>query len=147
MKAMTRILSSASSISDAFLLNWVMYNLRLLSSRYLMFKRLAEDLLYNCPLMKCVMKSPLSSLRVKTELRAILLNRTQAGPLSMVGKTLHMISSRSPCRCIRVLNNSKWSRGPFDLSYASTCGILNLVSKEKDVTSAMKGDNGLIRAS
>ena len=85
------------------------------------------------------MKSPLNSLKVETELGAILLNRIQVGPLSAVGKSLYMISSLNPCRCIRVLNDSKWSRRSFDLSYASTYGILNLVGKGKDMTSAVKG--------
>ena len=90
--------------------------------------------------MKCVTKSPLNSLKVETELRVILLNHTRAGPLSVVGKALHMISSKAPCRCMRVLNDPRWSRGSFDPSYASTYGILNLVGKGKVVTNAMKGE-------
>ena len=91
--------------------------------------------------MKCVTKSPLNSLKVETELRAILLNHTRAGLLSVVGKVLHIISSGTPCRCMRVLNYTRWSRGSFDPSYASTCGILNLAGRGKDVTSAMKGES------
>ena len=140
VKAVTRILSSALSISSASLLNWVTYNLKLSLSRCLTFKRLAEDLLYHWPPMKCVTKSPLNSLKVKMKLGTILLNHTWAGPLSVVGKALHMISSRTPCRCMRVLNDSKWSRGSFDPSYASTYGILNLVGRGKDVIDAVKGE-------
>ena len=43
---------SASSIKRAFLLKRVTYDLRLSSSHCLMFNRLAEDLLYLCPLIK-----------------------------------------------------------------------------------------------
>ena len=90
--------------------------------------------------MKCLMKSPLNSLKVETELRVILLNHTQAGPLSVVGKALHMISFGAPCKCIRILNDFRWSKGSFNPSYASTYGILNLVGRRKDVTGAVKGE-------
>ena len=50
--------------------------------------------------MKCVTKSLLNSLKVKTELGAILLNHTRAGPLSVVGKVLHMILSRIPYKLL-----------------------------------------------
>ena len=91
--------------------------------------------------MKCVLKSPLISLKVETELGAILLNHTWAGPLNVVGKALHMILFETPCMCMRVLNDSKWLKGSFDLSYVSTCGILNLVGKGKDVTDVVKGES------
>ena len=90
--------------------------------------------------MKCVTKNPLNSLKVEMELKAILSNHTRAGPLSVVGKALHIISFRTPCRCMRVLNDSRWSEGSFDPSYASTCGILNLTGKGKDLTGAVKGE-------
>ena len=64
----------------------------------------------------------------------------QAGPLSVVGKALHMISIRTYCRCMRVLNDSRWSRGSFDPSYTFTYGILNLVGRGKDVTGVVKGE-------
>ena len=138
---MTRTLSSTSSTSSASLLNQVTYDLRLLSSYYLKFRMLGKDLLFHWPPKKCVMKSPLNSLKVEMKLEAILLNHTQAGPLSMVEKALHMISSGTPCKCMRVLNNFRWSRGSFDPSYASTYGILNLASRGKDVTGAVKGES------
>ena len=40
-----------------------------------------------------------------------------------------------------VLNISRWSSGSFDSSYASTCGIHNLVRKGKEVIYAIKGDS------
>ena len=86
-------------------------------------------------------EGPFNSLKVEAELGTILLNHTQAGPLSVVGKALHMISSGTPCRCIRVLNDSRWLRRSFDPSYASTCGILNLVGKGKDMNDAVKGES------
>ena len=85
------------------------------------------------------MKSPLNSLKVETGV--ILLNHTPVGPLSVVGKALHMILFGTPCRCIRVLNDSRWSRGSFDPSHASTCGILNLAGRGNDVTGAVKGES------
>ena len=137
---MTKTLSLASSISSASLLNRVTYDLRLSSSHCLTLKMLPEDLLCRWPTMKCMKKSPLNSLKVETEFRAILLNQTWASLLSVVGKVSHMISSGTPCKCIRVLNDSRWSKGSFDPSYASTYGILNLAGRGKDVTSAVKGE-------
>ena len=84
-------------------------------------------------------KYPLSSLKIDTVLGVNLLNPTRASPFSVVGNALHIISSRTTYRCIRVLNDSRWFRGSFDPSYASTCGSLNLVGKGKDVTGAMNG--------
>ena len=89
--------------------------------------------------MKCVTNSPLNSLKVEMELGDILLNHTRVGPLSVVGKALHMISFGTPYKCMRVLNDSRWSKGSFDPSYASTCGILNLASRGTDMTGAVKG--------
>ena len=59
----------------------------------------------------------------------------------MIGKALHMISFETPCKYMRVLNDSKWLRGSFDPSYASDYGILNLVGRGKDVTSVVKGES------
>ena len=106
-----------------------------------MFSRLAKDLLYLYLPMKCVTKCPLYFLKVEIVLGAILPNHTLAGPFSVVGNALHMISSETPCRCIRVLNDSKWSSGSFDPSYASTCSIQNLARRGKKVTCAMKGES------
>jgi len=50
------------------------------------------------------------------ELGVILLNQTLVGPFRVVGKALHMISSSTPYKCIRVLKDSKWSRGSLDPS-------------------------------
>jgi len=91
------------------------------------------------PLMKWVTKWPLNSLKVETVLRAGLLNHTLDGPLSIVGNALHMISSGTPYKCIRVLNDSRWLSRTRDPSYASTCGIWNLARRGKEVTCVVKG--------
>ena len=91
--------------------------------------------------MKCKTKCPFNSLKVKTVLGVILLNHTLVGPLSVVGKALHMISSWTPYRCMRVLNNSRWLSGFFDPSYAFTCGIQNLAGRGKEVTYVVKGES------
>ena len=58
----------------------------------------------------------LNSLKVPMELGINLLNQILAGPFSVVGKALHMISSAIPCKCIRVLKDSKWSKGSLEPS-------------------------------
>ena len=50
------------------------------------------------------------------ELGISLLNQILAYPFSMVGKALHMISFGIPYRCIRVLKDSRRSKGSFDPS-------------------------------
>ena len=103
-----------------------------------MFSRLAEDLLYLYLPIKWVTKYPFNSLKVDTMLGVNLLNHTRTSPFSVVGNALHIILYGTPCRSKRVLNNSRWSKGYFNPSYASTCGILNLAEKGKDMTSAVK---------
>ena len=73
----------------------------------LMFIRHVVDFLYLCPPMKCEANWVLNSLKVLMELGVSLLNQILADPFSVVGKVLHMISSGTPCRCIRVLKDSK----------------------------------------
>ena len=73
----------------------------------------ALDFLYLCPLIKCDANWAHNSLKVLMELGVNLLNQTLSRPFSVVGKDLHMISSTTLYRCIRVLKDSKWSRGSF----------------------------------
>ena len=61
--------------------------------------------------MKCETNWALSSLKVLMELGVNMLNHILARPFSVVGKALHMFSLSTPWRCIRVLKDSKWSRG------------------------------------
>ena len=108
VKAVTRTLSLASSIKIVSLLKRVTYDLGHSSFCYLMFSMAAEDLLCLCPSMKCVTKCPLNSLKVKTVFGVSLLNHTLVGPFSVVGKAPHMISFGTPCKCMSVLNDSRW---------------------------------------
>ena len=71
-------------------------------------------------------------------IRVWLLNHTLVGPLSVVGNALHIISSGTSCRCMRVLNDFRWLSGSRDLSYVSICGIWNLARKGKEVTFVVK---------
>ena len=57
------------------------------------------------PLIKCEANCVLNSLKVLIEFGVSLLNHTLAGPISVVGKDQHMISSATPCKCIKVLKN------------------------------------------
>ena len=66
--------------------------------------------------MKCEANWELNSLKVPMELGINLLNQILSGPFSVVGKALHMISSAIPCKCIRVLKDSKWSKGSLEPS-------------------------------
>ena len=50
------------------------------------------------------------------ELGINLLNQILMGPFSVVGKALHMILSATPYKCIKVLKDSRWSRGSLDPS-------------------------------
>ena len=141
VKAVTRTLSSTSSIRKASLLKWVTYDFRLSPSRCLMFSMAAEDRLYLYPSMKRVTKCPFNFLKVETVFGVSLLNHTLTGPFSLVGNALHIISSGAPCKCMRVLNDCRWSSGSLDPSYISTYGIRNFTRRRKDVTSAMKKES------
>ena len=72
-----------------------------------MFVKHAVDFFYLCPLMKCKANWALNSLKVPMELGVSLLNQILTSPFSVVGKALHMISSGTPYRCIKVVKDSK----------------------------------------
>ena len=91
--------------------------------------------------MKCVTKCPLNSLKVEAVFWVSLLNHTLTDSFSLVGKALHMISFATPCKCIRVLNDSRCSSESLDQAYAFTCGIRNFARKEKEVTWAVNGES------
>ena len=57
--------------------------------------------------MKCEVNWVLNSLKVLIEFVVNLLNEILAGPFSVVGKALHMISFSTHWRCIRVLKVSR----------------------------------------
>ena len=94
--AVTRTISSISFISKASLLNWATYDLRLSSSRCLICISACVECLCLCPLMKCMTKLLLNSLKIDTEIGLILLNQTRADPFKVVGKARHIISSKIP---------------------------------------------------
>ena len=91
--------------------------------------------------MKCDANCVLSSLKVLMELGVNLLNHILVGPFNVVGKARHMISSRTPWKCIRVLNDSKWSKRSFNSSWASICGIQNFAGRGNKVMGAVKGES------
>ena len=57
--------------------------------------------------MKCEVNWALNSLKVLIEFSVNLLNQILEGPFNVVGKALHMISSGTPWRCIKVLKVSR----------------------------------------
>ena len=57
--------------------------------------------------MKCEVNWALNSLKVLIEFDVNLLNQILAGPFSVVGKALHMISSATSWKYIRVLKVSR----------------------------------------
>ena len=128
-KAANNNLSSISSTVRASLLKWVMKDCKLSFSPCSMVNRLDEKRLCLCPLIKLLTNSLLNSSKELTVFGGILLNYTRAGPLRVLGKTLHIISSGSPWRCIVVLKVAIWSKGSLVLSYESKEGILNLEGK------------------
>jgi len=72
-----------------------------------MFIKHVVDFLYLCPPIKCGTKWALNYLKVLMELGINLLNQILAGPFNIVEKALHIISSATPCRCIKVLKDSR----------------------------------------
>ena len=61
-----------------------------------MLIRHVVNFLYLCLLIKYEANWALNSIKVLIELGVNLLNQILAGPFSVVGKTLHMISSATP---------------------------------------------------
>ena len=105
-----------------------------------MVNRLDEKCLCLCPPIKLLTNSLRNSSKELTVFRGILLNHTCAGPLRVVGKALHIISSRIHWRCIIVLKVAIWSKGMRVPSYESKEGILNLGGKGWLLMEAVKGE-------
>ena len=61
-----------------------------------MFNRLDEECFYLCPLMKLLMNNLLNSWKEVMVFGGSLLNYTLVGAFNVVGKALHIISSRTP---------------------------------------------------
>ena len=108
-----------------------------------MISRLDEERLCLCPPIKLLTNNLLNSSKELTKLGGILLNHTHAGPLRVVGKALHIISSGTPWRCIVVLKGAMWSKGSHVPSYESKEGILNFEGRGWSLMSAVKGESVL----
>ena len=83
----------------------------------------------------------LNSSKELTVFWGILLNHTRAGPLRVVRKALHIISSRTPWRCMVVLKVAIWSNGSRVPSYESNEGILNFGGKGCPLMEVVKGES------
>ena len=114
---------------------------RLSFSPYSMVNKLDEERLCLCPPMKLLTNNLLNSSKEFMEFGGILLNQTYARPLRVVGKTLHIISSGTPWRCIVVLKVAMWSNGSRVPSYESREGILNFGGKGWPLMEAVKGES------
>ena len=108
-----------------------------------MVSRLDEERLCLWPPIKLLINNLLNSSKELTELGGILLNHIRAGPLRVVGKALHIISSETPWRCIVVLKVAIWSKGSRVPSYESKEGILNFGGRRWPLMSAVKGESVL----
>ena len=95
-KAANNNLSSILSTVRAFLLKQVMKDRKLSFFPYSMVNKLDKERLCLCPLIKLLTNNLLNSSKEPTVFGGILLNHTRAGPLRMVGKVLHIISSGTP---------------------------------------------------
>ena len=91
--------------------------------------------------MKLLMNNLLNSSKELSVFGGILLNHTHAGPLRVIGKVLHIISSETPWRCIVVLKVAMWSHGSRIPSYESNEGILNLEGMGWLLMEVMKGES------
>ena len=110
-------------------------------SPYSIVSRLDEERLCLWPPMELLTNNLLKSSKELMVFRGILLNHTYVGPLRVVGKALHIISSRTPWRCIVVLKVTMWSHGSCVPSYKSNASILNLEGNEWLLMDVMKGES------
>ena len=95
-KVANKSLSSTLSTLRAFLLKRVINDRRLSVSPCSIVSKLDKERLCLCPPMKLLTNNLLNSSNELIEFGGILLNQTHAGPLRVVGKALHIISSRTP---------------------------------------------------
>ena len=89
-------LLSISSTVKASLLKRVMKESKLSFSPCSIVSRLDEERLCLYPPIKLLMNNLLNSSKEPTMFGGILLNHTRAGPLRVVGKAIHIISSGTP---------------------------------------------------
>ena len=74
-------------------------------------------------------------------------NQTLAGPVSVVGNALHIISSGVECSIMKDLKDSKWSRGPEVPSKGLTVGSLNFKGRGQFSTSGENAEPDFMRES
>ena len=110
-------------------------------SPYSILSRLDKEHLCLWPPMGLLTNNLLNSSKEPTVFGGFLLNQSRDGPLRVVGKSLHIISSRTPWRCIVVLKVAMWSLGSYVPSYKSNVGILILEGKGWLLMDAMKGES------
>ena len=140
-KAANNSLSSILSIVRASLLKLVMKDRKLSFSPYSMVNMLDKERLCLCPPIKLLINNLLNSSKELTMFGGILLNHTHSGPLRVVGKALHIISSGTLWRCIVVLMVVIWSHKSRVPSYEFREGILNLEGRGQLLMEATKGES------
>ena len=86
----------SSDLVRASLLKQVMKDSKLSFSPCSMVSRVDEECLCLCPLIKLLTNNLLNSSKELTVFGGVLLNHTHTGPLKLVGKALHVISSGTP---------------------------------------------------
>ena len=138
-KAANNNLSYISSTVRASLLKCVTKDCKLSFSLCSMVSRLDVECWCLYPPTKLLTNSLLNSSKEPTVLGGILLNHTRAGPLRVVGKALHIISFKTPWRCIVVLKVAIWLHGSRAPSYESKEGILNFGGKGWPLMEVVKG--------
>ena len=117
--------SSALSTCNNSLLKRATYYLSNSPSVWQMLRRCPVGFLCLCPPVKWQTKPLLSCSKFTMVHGGILLNQTLVAPFSVVGKALHIISSGVIYRCIKVLNDSMWSKESFEPSHGSSWGRRN----------------------
>ena len=108
-----------------------------------MFNRLDKERFCLCPPTKLLTNNLLNSWNEVMVFGCSLLNHTLPGPFKVVGKALHMISSRTLWRSMVVLNVAIWSQGSRVPSYEPRIGILNLEGKGWLVMDVINGESVL----
>ena len=101
--------------------------------------RLDEERLCLWHPMKLLMNNLLNISKELIVFGGILQNQTRAGPLRVVRKALHIISS-TLWRCIVVLKVTMWLHGSRVPSYESNEGIFNLEGRGWLLMEVMKGE-------
>ena len=135
--------SFASFTYNNSLLKRIMYCLNDSSFAWWMLRRCLVGFLCRCPPMKWQTKPLLSYSKFAMVLGGILLNHILATPFSVVGKALHITSSRVIYKSIKVLNDLMWSKGSLELSNNSSWGRQNFGGRGQFYTLVVNGESVL----